>query len=175
MNGAWGVVLMHDYLAGRDFSLQELTFDSLMTSVSQENIEHYQLFFSNNFDDIDFSRQSLVKNKKQSVCSFSLASILVKPLQLLDVELTEKEKSWLLNHTDLRLGNDFSTPPFNFLDDDGNFSGMGFGFSNMIFEELGVEFVSVVEESWGEVLKKLKMSALMLSPCCLYFKKAKIC
>ncbi|MBF0369701.1 MAG: transporter substrate-binding domain-containing protein [Magnetococcales bacterium] len=71
------------------------------------------------------------------------------------VPLTLTEKAWLKKHRTLRLGDDFSWPPFSFRDEEGNYSGISAGFMEVLSERLGITFKPVWGLSWPEVLRRL--------------------
>jgi len=59
LDAGWALVLLHDYLAGEDFTRQQLHFDSLMLAAMPETIHRLRSLFSMNTSAIDFSQYSL--------------------------------------------------------------------------------------------------------------------
>lgn len=72
------------------------------------------------------------------------------------VLLTEEDKNWLANHKDLRLGIDPSWPPFEYLDDQGDYAGMTSDFVRIINNRLGIAMAPAKGLTWSEVIEKAK-------------------
>ncbi len=66
MEGAWAVVIMHDYLKGKDFAKDEgVTLHSKMALIDKSNVDHYLATYgTNDFNGIDFKQYSKVLNPK---------------------------------------------------------------------------------------------------------------
>jgi ABC-type amino acid transport substrate-binding protein/DNA-binding response OmpR family regulator/HPt (histidine-containing phosphotransfer) domain-containing protein len=80
------------------------------------------------------------------------------------LELTDAERKWLVQHPDIRLGDDFTRPPFVFEDDKGNFSGISSGYFAAISERLGINFRTVKGFTWPQVLEQVKSGGIDLLP-----------
>lgn len=78
MEGGWVMVLLHDYAHGRDFANDGGTSRfSEMASLTQNNIDKYiEKFANEDWDRVDFSRFSKVKNPALKSYDFSLKRIL---------------------------------------------------------------------------------------------------
>ena len=72
------------------------------------------------------------------------------------VSLTLEEQKWLLTHSTVRLGDDFSWPPFSFLDSEGRYSGMSSGYVDFVSKRLGIEMIPEYDISWSQALEKVK-------------------
>ncbi len=68
------------------------------------------------------------------------------------LELTDGEKAWLAEHKTMRLGIDNSYPPFEFMDENGVYSGIASEYVRLISKKLGVEMKVVPGLLWAEVI-----------------------
>lgn len=80
------------------------------------------------------------------------------------VNLTAKEKSWLAANQHMRFGVDPGYPPFEFIDEDGVFSGMSSDYIRLISERLGITMELVPDLTWVEVIKGIREGAIDFSP-----------
>ena len=55
-----------------------------------------------------------------------------------ELKLTDKERKWLADHGQIRLGVDPAYPPFDFVDENGTYSGMASDYVRLIGKRLGV-------------------------------------
>ncbi|HFD81211.1 MAG TPA: response regulator, partial [Gammaproteobacteria bacterium] len=76
LDGAWAVVLLHDYLSGEDFGRQQLQFHSLMLAATPKTIARYRPLFSMDSQALDFSRYSLAVHPDRVAFDFSLQQVL---------------------------------------------------------------------------------------------------
>ncbi|MBF0287767.1 MAG: transporter substrate-binding domain-containing protein [SAR324 cluster bacterium] len=87
------------------------------------------------------------------------------------VDLSSKEFDWLMEHSELSLGDDFSWPPFAYQDKEGKFSGISSGFVDLISDRLGITIEPVFGLRWPEVLEKVKKKQLDILPAVAYSKQ----
>ncbi|MCH7865609.1 MAG: PAS-domain containing protein, partial [Proteobacteria bacterium] len=80
------------------------------------------------------------------------------------LKLTDGEKAWLAEHKHIRLGVDPAYPPFDFIAEDGTYSGMGADYARLIGERLGVTMEVVPGLSWSQVLDGVKSGAVDVLP-----------
>ncbi|GAB6054384.1 hypothetical protein JCM17960_32040 [Magnetospira thiophila] len=80
------------------------------------------------------------------------------------VPLTPEEARWLEQHPRIRLGDDFSWPPFSFLDNQNKYSGISSGYMEALSERLGIEIQPLYGLSWTQVLDGLKGDGVDISP-----------
>ena len=66
--------------------------------------------------------------------------------------LTDQERGWLNEHRHIRLGVDPAYPPFEFVAEDGTFSGMASDYVRLVNERLGIDIEVVPDLSWRQVL-----------------------
>ncbi|MFE8071090.1 ABC transporter substrate-binding protein [Marinobacteraceae bacterium S3BR75-40.1] len=82
VEGAWAVILAHDYLAGRDFRDQGLVFHTPLLIVTRDNVESIRQVLRrleeapDSLDRVDFAPYSRAANPDRSNYDFSLRSIL---------------------------------------------------------------------------------------------------
>ncbi len=80
------------------------------------------------------------------------------------VKLTAEEKTWLAGHKSMRFGIDSGYPPFEFVDENGVFSGMSSDYIRLVGERLGITMEMVPGLSWAKVISGLKERSLDFSP-----------
>jgi PAS domain S-box-containing protein len=80
------------------------------------------------------------------------------------VSLTLEEQKWLLTHSTVRLGDDFSWPPFSFLDSAGRYSGISSGYVDLVSKRLGIEMIPEYDISWSQALEKVKKKEIDFLP-----------
>jgi PAS domain S-box-containing protein len=115
-----------------------------------------------------------------------LASILQKGMDVLDVEeldqlrrkwsggsesksrqilqLTGDEWAWLKQHKTIRLGIDALYPPFEFVNENGQFSGMASDYVKLISERLGITMKVVNDMAWMDVLDGIENRTIDVLP-----------
>ncbi len=75
--GAWVAVLLYDYFNGVDFKSESLRFKSKMSGITKKNVATFQSRLSQkNWNKINFSRFSKVKNPDLKKYDFSLSALL---------------------------------------------------------------------------------------------------
>ena len=79
-------------------------------------------------------------------------------------ELTDDEKAWLAEHKTMRLGGDNAYPPFEFLDENGDYSGMASEYVRLISEKIGIKMTVVPDLKWSEVLSGAQSGDLDILP-----------
>jgi polar amino acid transport system substrate-binding protein len=80
------------------------------------------------------------------------------------LELTDANRKWLVQHPDIRIGDDFTRPPFVFEDDKGNFSGISAGYLAAISERLGINIIPVRGLTRPQVIEQVKSGGVDLLP-----------
>jgi signal transduction histidine kinase/CheY-like chemotaxis protein len=79
------------------------------------------------------------------MCSFLYSS----------VEFTQEEKEWIRNNPVVKLGADYGWPPFDFIDEQGNHSGLASEYLKLISKKSGLRF-DVEAGVWTDVLDNMK-------------------
>ncbi len=81
------------------------------------------------------------------------------------LRLTAAEESWLQKHPNLRLGVDPAWQPFEFIDSNGEYSGMASDYVRLLEERLGVSMQLMPNLSWSQVVQGAKSRAIDVLPC----------
>lgn len=82
VEGAWAVILAHDYLAGKDFQDQRLVFHTPLLIVTRDNVENVQTVLGRiekepgSLYRVDFSQYSRAENPNLKDYDFSLRKVL---------------------------------------------------------------------------------------------------
>jgi ABC-type sugar transport system substrate-binding protein len=78
MMGGWSIVLLYDYMHGKDFINESLELKQhIFSTIDKSNYKEYQKHFKNeNFEQIDFTKFSKAKNNHINKYNFSLEKIL---------------------------------------------------------------------------------------------------
>ncbi|MBF0185299.1 MAG: response regulator [Magnetococcales bacterium] len=80
------------------------------------------------------------------------------------MHLTEQEQAWLAANPRIRLGDDFSWPPFVFIDHKGHFSGISAGYVHALSHRLGITFEPIQGLTWVQALEKIKQGEIDMLP-----------
>ncbi|WP_193771129.1 ATP-binding protein [Candidatus Magnetaquicoccus inordinatus] len=80
------------------------------------------------------------------------------------INLSATERHWLTQHHHIRLGDDFSWPPFAFLDEKKLFSGISASYIESLAAWLGIEIQPVLGLTWAQVLEKVRIGEIDLLP-----------
>jgi len=80
------------------------------------------------------------------------------------VELNPEEKYWLSRHGRFSLGVDPAWAPFEFFNDDGQYSGIGAEFVELVSARLGVTMTPEAGLTWGQVIEKAKTGEFDILP-----------
>lgn len=80
------------------------------------------------------------------------------------VELNAKEQAWLQDHPTIRLGIDPDWPPFEYFDEQQQYSGMAADYINLLSSKLGIHMEPVQGLSWSGVLTEAENKRLDVLP-----------
>ena len=80
------------------------------------------------------------------------------------LNLSAEEKTWLAGHKHMRFGINPGYPPFEFIDDEGAFSGMSSDFVRLLSQRLEITVELVPGLSWAEVIDGIKTHSLDFTP-----------
>jgi len=80
------------------------------------------------------------------------------------IKLSQEERIWMNQHKEIRIGIDQSYPPFEFVDDKGNYVGIASEYVKLLGERLGIKFIHVPDLSWSEVLSGAKDKTIDVLP-----------
>lgn len=76
------------------------------------------------------------------------------------LDLSIAEHNWLARHPTIRVGIDRNFPPYEWIDQDGNYVGMVAEHLRLIEKKLGVQFEIIQDKSWHEILEMAKRGEL---------------
>ena len=78
----------------------------------------------------------------------------------INLQLTDQEKTWLIEHPTIRVGMDFEYAPYEWLNKDRNYVGMAVDYLRLVEQKLGVHFEIVKGKSWDEVIEMAKQGEI---------------
>lgn len=76
------------------------------------------------------------------------------------LNLTSTERDWLAHHPVIRVGIDRNFPPYEWIDEKGNYVGMVAEHLSMIERKLGVKFAIIKDKPWYQILNAAKHDQL---------------
>jgi PAS domain S-box-containing protein len=79
-------------------------------------------------------------------------------------ELTQKEKAWISDHPVIRLGIDPEFAPFEFIAEDGSYSGITSDYIKTLNKRLGLNMQIVPELTWKEAVDKTRAGEIDVLP-----------
>jgi PAS domain S-box-containing protein len=170
IEGAWAVLLLYDYLMGRDFTDEGFRFHTTMPAVTRANLEAFSHFLTINPSEIDFRNYSKVYNPLRREYNLDLAALAEEGYahrepQAVSLSLTPEEQQWLADHPVINIGVDPGFAPFEFIDTDGSHRGMAADYLDLIESMLGLEFKVASGLTWSEAVEKAKKRELDILPC----------
>jgi polar amino acid transport system substrate-binding protein/two-component system sensor histidine kinase EvgS len=80
-------------------------------------------------------------------------------------KLSADEMQWIEAHPVIRIGVDRGFAPFEFVDKNGEYSGMAAGYLDIIEKKTGLKFEVGDSKSWSECIDNIKHHRLDLLPC----------
>jgi polar amino acid transport system substrate-binding protein len=86
-------------------------------------------------------------------------------LQQKKLVLSQKEKAWLAEHNNIRLGVDPNWPPFEFFDAARIYSGISSGYVRLLNDKLNLNMKPVPDISWYEVMQQTRKGGIDVLPC----------
>jgi len=87
--------------------------------------------------------------------SASSPSSLENPASPISRLLNEQDRTWIAQHSKVRVRISTSYPPFEFFEDD-HYQGMAYDYLRLVGQRLGIEFQSVEGLSWSETLEQIR-------------------
>ncbi len=82
----------------------------------------------------------------------------------ISLALTEEEQIWIQQHPQVIIGVDPAWPPFEFINEQGTYSGMGAEYIKLIEKETGLDFVVQNNPTWKSVMDNARSGKLDLLP-----------
>jgi len=80
------------------------------------------------------------------------------------INLTERERTWLSGHRKIRLGIDPAWAPFEFVSEDGRYSGISSGYVAAIRKRIATEMTPIMGLIWSQVIEKAKRGEIDVLP-----------
>ncbi|MBT5242711.1 MAG: transporter substrate-binding domain-containing protein [Rhodospirillaceae bacterium] len=81
-----------------------------------------------------------------------------------NLQLSDQQWQWLSEHQHMRMGIDTLYPPFEFVDENGAFSGMASDYVKLISERLGITMEVISDRSWIDVLEGIENKVIDVLP-----------
>jgi two-component system sensor histidine kinase EvgS len=98
----------------------------------------------------------------QTVRVYLFFFFFIAPCTLNALELTPKEKQWILSNIEIKVGVDRFWEPFDFIDEKGKHVGMSADYLQLISEKTGLRFVIEKHKNWSGVLDAARKNKLDL-------------
>ena len=174
LEGAWATVLLFDYLQGKDFAHEGVSFDSRMSGLTKKNVDAYASLLTDLEGALDFKRFSKAHTRGLHQYRFNMQAIsdmLAGPPvnQLVSrskIDLTDEERAWIAAHPSIKVGVE-QWAPVIFADQDGNGDGLAWDVVEMVAERTGLK-MEVVRDEWNVLLKGLRERTIDLLPATYY-------
>jgi PAS domain S-box-containing protein len=80
------------------------------------------------------------------------------------IPLSQKERNWLEQHPEIRLGDDPNWAPISFLNEEGKYSGISSSYATLISERLGIKMNLIKGISWTQVMEKVRQQEIDIVP-----------
>ena len=81
------------------------------------------------------------------------------------LQLSEAERLWLKQHPVIRLASDSDWPPFEWVNEAGQYQGIAADYMALVEEKLGVRFVTTQNLPWPDVVEAVKERKLDVFSC----------
>ena len=89
------------------------------------------------------------------------------PSKAFSLDLTEQERNWIRLHPEVVIGVDPAWAPFEFIDEQGRYSGMGADYIQLIAEKTELKFVVQNNPNWQLVMDNARNGTLDLLPAAM--------
>ncbi|MFC1467196.1 transporter substrate-binding domain-containing protein [Verrucomicrobiota bacterium] len=80
------------------------------------------------------------------------------------VELTEQERAWVEAHPEIRVGVDADFPPYEFIDESGQYAGIASDYIRLLEERVGIKFRVEDGRSWAGVMEGARAKTIDILP-----------
>ena len=97
--------------------------------------------------------------------NYSLEGLVFTSLKPLSLNLTPEEEAFIKAHSVIRMGNDRSWPPFEYIDDENRHQGMAADYLNLVGEKLGIRFTPQTHLTWAEVTEAAQKQEVDIFSC----------
>ncbi len=155
LEAAWAVVLLHDYLKGKDFANEGVSFVTRMSAVTKENYDQVESFFRTMPGELDFRKISKVANPGLLRYNFDFLETInaISEASGKGLSLRQEEKEWLQSQPTLRFGYDYDWAPIESANADGTVAGLSISYLEHIKGVLGLDIVPMPPVPWKQMLK----------------------
>ncbi|MDF7809056.1 transporter substrate-binding domain-containing protein [Pontiellaceae bacterium B12219] len=93
--------------------------------------------------------------------------------RLLAMELTETEREWILEHSEVKYGIDPDWNPMEWQSASGEPRGLSSDYLALLKDYLGIKFTYVPAESWSETIRNIKTGKIDMVPCIAIIEERK--
>ncbi|NOQ79106.1 MAG: transporter substrate-binding domain-containing protein [Gammaproteobacteria bacterium] len=83
------------------------------------------------------------------------------------ITLTMEEKVWLDKHPVIRLASDYNWPPFETINERGEFNGIAADYMKLIEQRIGIKFMRSPKKPWSEIMEMVSNRELDLFSCAM--------
>lgn len=106
---------------------------------------------------------SITREERQAIRNNWVSTSLLVPDTPL-VDLSPEERQWLDKQGGFDLGIDLNWAPFEFVDEDGVYSGIGSSYVDLVRSRLGVTMTPRTDLTWSEALENIKLGKIDIIP-----------
>lgn len=151
-DAAQGVVMMVDYLNGKDFGDQALTWQSSMVAATPDNVDRFEYMLSVP-ERMDYKALSRTYNPTLRQLRFDLDAIAASARD--ELSLSAEERQWIAEHPVVRASGATDWAPFDFVDETGRYAGIANDYLQLIGQRTGLRF-DISTGNWNDILADLK-------------------
>jgi len=87
------------------------------------------------------------------------------------IKLLPEQKKWIENHPVIHVGGETDWPPYDFVDDTGQYVGLGKDYLDVVAKMTGLTFKFHTGQTWHELLQSVRNGKLDLLPTLLHSKE----
>lgn len=163
-DGAQAVVMVFDYLQGRDFAEEGLLFTGNMIAANEQNVARFQRILADP-KAIDYKALSKFYNPSLTQYRFDLNTIAeaTAGISTSRINFTADEQRWIREHPVVRYGAETDWPPYDFRGKTGQHTGLSRDLLELIGKYSGLAFTPEFA-TWNDLLIKAKAGEIDLLP-----------
>ncbi|MCP3889615.1 MAG: transporter substrate-binding domain-containing protein [Desulfobulbaceae bacterium] len=98
---------------------------------------------------------------------FIIVGFVTASTQATELGLTNEEKSWIAEHHTITVGGEKDWAPFDFVDEQGNYTGIAKAYLDILSEKTGLRIKMEIDD-WENLLAKIKSGQIDLLPAIYY-------
>ncbi|OVE80797.1 hypothetical protein BVY04_04885, partial [bacterium M21] len=151
------VIIMQDYLHGKDFTNQGINLSSGMLAFTSETRNQIQTFLDLPPDKLDFKKLSKMHTPRLARYPTDILEIIkiTNPVSH-DLNLSASESQWLIDHPKLSVGIDPNRFPVEYTNRDSQHLGIASDYLTFMKKSLGVTFTYTQYGTGPDVLQRLE-------------------